>query len=307
MKSLNGTTCSREYDFSLKSTSLQCNTTFLWKVQVCSEVRLLLKKVQFFSEYTFSLRSTSLQWIRLFFERYKFAVNTTFRIRLEKGTSLQWIRRLLLKKVQFFSYAFSLRSTSLRWKLFFGRSLQWIRLFFERYKFAVNTTFVKKGTNFQWKPLFFEKYKFAVNTTFLKEKCNFSLRIRLVRWEVQVCGEYDFSLKRTGLQWIRLFFERYKFAVNTTFLWKVQVCSEFDFAELRKFEYDFSLKGTSLQCLQWIRLLLKKVQFVSEYTFSLRSTGLLWIRLFFEREKFAVNTTFVWTVKGSEYDYSLKR
>ena len=74
-------------------------------------------------------------------------------------------------------------------------------------------------------------------------------------WEVKVCGEYDFSLKGTSLQWIRLLIKKYKFAVNTTFMWKVQVCSE----------YDFYVKGTSLK----------------------------WIRLFFERYKFAVNTTFV--------------
>ena len=134
------------------------------------------------------------------------------------------------------------------------------------------------------------------------------------RWEVQVCSEYDFSLKGTSLQWIRLFFERYKFAVNTTFVkkgtifqwipfrWEVQVNTTFLLQVCS--EYDFSLKGTSLQ---WIRLLLKKVQFFSEYAFSLKSTSLQWIRLFFERYKFAVNTTFLWKVQVcSEYDFSLK-
>ena len=55
-------------------------------------------------------------------------------------------------------------------------------------------TFDKKVTILQWTRLFFEKYKFVVNATFL--------------WKVQVCSEYDLSLKGTSLQWIGLFFER---------------------------------------------------------------------------------------------------
>ena len=62
------------------------------------------------------------------------------------------------------------------------------------------------------------------------------------------------------------FVDKYKFAVNTTFVWTLQIWDE----------YDFCLKGTSLQ----------------------------WIRLLFERYKFAVNTTFLWKVQVcSEYHF----
>ena len=186
------------------------NTTFLWKVQVCSE-------------YDFWLKRYNFQWIRLLVERYKFAVNTTFD---SKGISLQWMR-LLFERYKFavnttfvnctdFSDEYDFwNGTSLQWIRLF-KVLQWIRLFFERYKFAVDTTFVKKGTSFQWIRLFVEKYKFAVNTTFL--------------WTVQVWDEYDFCLKGTEFAdeydcWLK----RYKFAMNTTFVWTVQVCSEYDF------------------------------------------------------------------------------
>ena len=65
-------------------------------------------------------------------------------------------------------------------------------------------------------------------------------------WEVQVCGEYDFSLKGTSLQWIRLLIKKYNFAVNTTFVWTVQIWDEYDFClKGKSFEYDFCLNGTS--------------------------------------------------------------
>ena len=114
--------------------------------------------------------------------------------------------------------------------------------------------------------------------------------------EVQVCGEYEFSLEGTSLHWTRLLIKKYKFAVNTTFVWTVQIWDE----------YDFCLKGPSLQST---RLLIKKYKFAmntiflwkvlvcSEYDFSLKGTSLQWIRILIQKYKFAVNTTFVWKVK----------
>ena len=54
----------------------------------------------------------------------------------------------------------------------------------------------------------------------------------------------------------------------------------------------FVKKGTSLQ---WIRLLVEKVQVCGEYDFCVKGN------------KFAVNTTFDWKVQVcGEYDFSLK-
>ena len=175
-------------------------------LQVCIEYGFL-SKVNVCSEYAFWLKSTSLQWIRLLIKKYRFAMNTNF------GGKVQVCS----------AYDFCLKSNDCN-EYEFCLSVQWIRLLFKKCRFAKNF-----GTSLQWIRLLVKRYKFAVNTPF--------------GWEVQVCSEYDFWLKSTGLneyefwykylQWIRLLFKMYRririASVNTTFHWKVQVCSEYEF------------------------------------------------------------------------------
>ena len=153
--------------------------------------------------------------------------------------------------------------------------LQWIRYFLWKVQVCSEYDFCLKKVQCSCNTCTFFQYVFTA----------FSLRSTTFPFAQ---GEYDFSLKSTSLQWIRLFvFERYKAKVvcSASLQWirlffeKVQVCSE----------YNFSVNTPFL----W------KVQVCSEYDFSLKGTSLQWIRLFFERYKFAVNTTFVWKVQFS--------
>ena len=170
-------------------------------------------------------------------------MNTPFRLR---STSLRWIRLFFEKEQDCSEYDFRLKRIS----------LQWIRICFERYMFAVNTTFVWTVTDFSDEYDFcLRRYKVCSEYAFCLHGTSLQMNTTFL-WKVQICSE------------IRLFFEMYKFAVNTTYLWKVQSL---------QMNTTFVKKGTI---------------FAVNTPFGGEGTSLRWIRLFCERNKFAVNTTF---------------